>query len=231
MPEMKRDNLKAVVFDLDGTLVNTIGDIAFAMNRVLRDYGYPEHPVEAYKDFVGYGLRKTAGKALPADGRDDATLREAGERLIRYYAERPVATTVPYDGVLPMLRALRRMAVPRTILSNKAHSLVERVVREVLAGFEFTRVLGADNGYPLKPDPASALALAAELGLRPEEVLFIGDSEVDIQTARAAGMVAAAVAWGFRRPEVLTEAGVDILFITPADIVDFFRPDGREGEE
>lgn len=227
---MKSGHCKAVIFDLDGTLVDTIGDIAAAMNRVLRTLGFPEHPVEAYKNFVGYGLRITARKALPPEHRDEKALTEAGERLVRYYAEHPVDTTHPYEGIPEMLKDLQTAGIPSAILSNKTQRLVEMVVRDLLKGFEFTRVLGADNGYPLKPDPSSALALTEDLGLAPEDILFVGDSEVDIQTARAAGMFPAAVSWGFRTPRILKDAGAALIFEKPRDIPDFMNHTGGKGD-
>ena len=224
MRKMNSNTPGAIFFDLDGTLVDTIGDIASAMNRVLRELGYPGHRDAAYRDFVGYGLRITAQKALPGDARDEETVLEAGERLIRYYAEHPVDTTVAYDGIFEMLSELTARGIPRVILSNKSHDLVELVVSEVLRGFTFDLVRGAGSDYPLKPDPASAVALAESLGIDPADILFVGDSEVDIRTAAAAGMIPAGVTWGFRAPGVILEAGAALMFQRPGDIVEYLNP-------
>jgi len=224
------DIIKAVFFDLDGILVDTIGDIAFAMNRVLKEFGFAEHPAEAYKDFVGYGLRITARNALPEQARDEETILRAGELLVSYYAEHPVDKTRPYEGVTEMLGMLHDAGIPTVVLTNKAQVLADMVVSKLLPGFEFAAVRGADSDFPLKPDPASALALAEDTGVSPGDVLFVGDSEVDVITARAAGMFPAGVAWGFRKPEVLSEAGAEVIFEKPVDIVEFVQHNVCKGD-
>ncbi len=227
---MKSNEIKAVFFDLDGTLVDTIGDIALAMNRVLREFGFTEHPVEAYKNFVGYGLGITARNALPEQARDEETVLRAGELLVLYYTEHPVDLTRPYEGVQEMLGMLRAAGIPVIVLSNKAQVLADMVVRKLLSGFEFAAVHGADSDFPLKPDPASALALAEDTGVSPGDVLFVGDSEVDVMTARAAGMFPAGVAWGFRKPEVLLEVGAKVIFQKPVDIAEYVQHNGCKGD-
>ncbi|MBN2049037.1 MAG: HAD family hydrolase [Spirochaetales bacterium] len=227
--KMKSQRQKGIIFDLDGTLVDTLGDIAAAMNRVLRDLGFPPHLPEAYKRFVGYGLRETARRALPEEVRNGETARKAGELLIRYYGEDPITTTKPYPGIQEMLQGLHEKGFPLAVLSNKAHDLVEQVVRDVLRGFPFVAVQGAEDGYPMKPDPSSAKALSSRMGLKPQELLFVGDSEVDIITGRSSGMVSAAVAWGFRSTAELKEAGAEVVFRRPEGILRWMTDQRKKG--
>ena len=218
----------AVIFDLDGTLLDTIADIARAMNRVLKAHGLPQHPSEAYYGMVGWGLEETMRRALPRNCREPELIRRCYADAVEAYQEAPVLETRPYNGIPELLRALRQHGVRCAVLSNKHEDLVRVIVDAALGCELFNAVRGARDGVPKKPDPQSALETAAELGCEPREMLLVGDSEIDIATARAAGMTAAAVSWGFSRAAELTEARPDVILQSPDDllsVVGVERPD------
>lgn len=195
----------AVIFDLDGTLLDTLGDIAAAMNRALAAVGHPGHDVAAYRAMIGEGARTLAERAAPplvaVPGAIDAL-------LVRYqaaYADAMVDTTRPYPGMVEVVDALVARGVPLGVLSNKPDAPTRRLVELLFPG-RFAQAFGQRDGVPRKPDPRAALELAAILGAPPATTLFVGDTAVDMATAKAAGMVAIGVRWGFR-PEELEAAG------------------------
>jgi len=212
-------SIHAVIFDLDGTLLDTIEDLADAMNAVLGRGGFPTHGVEAYKTFVGDGIELLVGRALPGDRQDAVTLRECVEAFGREYAGRLDRKTRPYDGVMEMLRALASRGLKLAVLSNKPHAATVQVVAALLGGVNFDVVRGALPGVPRKPDPAAALAIAAQLGELPRACLCVGDSGNDMRTAVAAGMTPVGALWGFRGEAELRAGGAEILVGTPLEIV------------
>lgn len=213
---------KAVIFDLDGTLVDTIQDIAAAVNAALAEFALPPHDARDYYRMVGNGMRNLVRIAAGGKLADDAALNECVESAIRRYAEKPAVFTKAYSGVEPLLRELRNRGIPTAILSNKPDALTTLVVEKTLFGHPFVVVQGEKAGVPRKPDPAAALAVAARLGVRPREVLYLGDSDVDMHTARAAGFFAAGAAWGFRGRDELAAAGAEHLVESPLDLLNLF---------
>src|SRR5262249_4242068 len=190
-----------VIFDLDGTLADTLGDIAAAMNRTLRAHGFPVHPVDAYRTFVGEGVRRLVERALPP-GTEDR--REAF--LAAYqadYAEHMLDVTVLFPGIPAVLDALGRAKVPVAVLSNKTDGATRRLVETLCGRWDIRETMGERPGVPRKPDPAAALSLADARGAPPERVTLVGDTAVDMLTARSAGMRPVGVLWGFRPREVL----------------------------
>jgi len=190
-----------VIFDLDGTLADSLADIAAAMNRTLRAHGFPEHPVDAYRTFVGEGVRKLAERALPPGTEG---VREAF--LAAYqadYAEHLLDATRLFPGIPEVLDALAAAQVPVGVLSNKPDAATRRLVDALCGSWAFRAVSGERPGVPRKPDPAGALALADALAAAPGTVAFVGDTGVDMLTARAASMRPVGVLWGFRPAEVL----------------------------
>ncbi|MFP2933452.1 HAD family hydrolase, partial [Pyxidicoccus sp. 3LG] len=178
--------LRAVVFDLDGTLVDSLGDIADAMNHALAHHGLPVHPEPAYLRFVGEGVKELVRRAVPG-GRED--LLEPVLATYRvHYDTHLFDRTVPYPGVTGVLAALAEEGVRLGVLSNKSDGFVKRLVERLLPGVRFHAVYGERPGVPRKPDPTAALALAAELGTPPGGCGFVGDTSTDMETARAAGM-------------------------------------------
>ena len=192
---------RAVIFDLDGTLADSLADIAAAMNRTLEAHGFPVHPVSAYRTFVGEGVRKLVERALPPGTED---LREAFIQAYEGdYAEHLLDATRLFPGVPEVLDALEETGVPVGVLSNKPDVPTRRLVDALCGRWAFRAVFGERPGVPRKPDPTSALALADALATPPESVAFVGDTSVDMLTARAASMRPVGVLWGFRPQEVL----------------------------
>lgn len=215
--------LQGAIFDLDGTLMDTIGDIAAAGNVALEKNGVPTHDVTAYKGFVGSGVWELIRRMLPQARRGDdglvaAVLRDYSE----YYAAHNTVLTRPYDGIRELLGELMRRGVRLSVLSNKPDDQTNILVREQFAGVEFDFVMGNRDDVPPKPNPASALMAAGRMGLEPGAIAFVGDSDVDMETAANAGMYGAGVTWGYRSVEVLTESGAKALASTPGDLLELF---------
>ncbi len=209
---------KAVIFDLDGTLLDSLADLADAMNAVLEGNRLPTHPVDAYRYFVGDGIAQLVRRALPFEVADEADLDRFVVEMKREYRQRWACRTRPYPGILQMLDALGRAGLQLAVLSNKPDDATRELVKELLPGAAFRRVVGAGPETPRKPDPAAALEIAADLKLDPPEVVFVGDSAIDMQTAVGAGMFPAAVLWGFRPRAELAAAGAMRFFEHPADV-------------
>lgn len=211
--------IKAVIFDLDGTLVDTIDDIAAAVNAALEKFGFPPRRREELYRMVGNGMRNLARRAVPEGVEDPEVIDGCVAEAVERYAEKPAVFTRPYPGVDELLAELRRRRIPSAILSNKPHPLTVLVVDAVFPGHAFRVVQGEKPGVPRKPDPSAPLAIAAELGAAPEEVLYLGDSDVDVHTARAAGFYPVGAAWGFRGRDELREAGAEAIVEAPLDLL------------
>lgn len=216
---------QAVIFDLDGTLLNTLLDLAGAMNEVLQRLGFPEHPPEAYKYFVGDGMVNLARRALPEAERREEMVIRAAEALREEYGRRWQRLTHPYPGIPELLQALNRLGIKLGVLTNKVDSIAKVMVNAFFPGVHFAAVAGALPPRPLKPDPAGALALAEKLAVPPNAIVFVGDSGNDMLTAMAAGMYGAGALWGFRTATELRETGAKILLQKPADLAKLFQED------
>ena len=208
--------IRAVLFDLDGTLTNTLDDIADAMNRSLRLHGLPEWPVDAYRYLVGDGAKKLAERAVR--GRRELALSVQREYQA-YYQEHTRVKTKPYDGVPEMLRALQDRGIPLAVFSNKPDADTKNVVAYYFPEIRWTVVRGQVEGVPVKPDPAGALAVAEALGASPDDVLYVGDTSTDMQCALNAGMHPVGVLWGFRTEAELRENGAEKLTAQPEDVL------------
>jgi len=211
---------KTVVFDLDGTLLNTIEDLANSMNSVLKAKGYPVHDIEAYKYFVGDGMRTLVERALPEDKRNAAAIDEGLSAMQAEYARRWAEKTTLYPGIASLLDGLNETGINCAVLSNKQDTFTKQVVEKFLADWPFYPVFGERQGVPKKPDPAGALEIARILETRPEECLYLGDSGVDMRTANAAGMYAVGVLWGFRKADELLENGAKALVADPLQVLE-----------
>jgi phosphoglycolate phosphatase len=210
---------RAALFDLDGTLVDSLADIAAAMNHALAGLGLPTHPVAAYRSFVGEGVEQLVRRALPP-GRD-TLYGTLSERYLARYEEVLLDQTVAYPGISELLDALVARGVALAVLSNKPDRSTQRIVAKLFARWPFAAVAGRRPEVPRKPDPTGALEVATQLAVPPRECAFIGDTAIDMQTAVAAGMVPLGCAWGFR-PEELLQAGACILARTPIDVLQAF---------
>ncbi len=211
-------NYQAIIFDLDGTLLDTIDDIASSMNAVLDFYGFPMHEVDKYKLMVGDGMEMLVRRALPENHRDDSTVAECSGRMNEIYTQNWHRFTKPYPGIESMLTELGRDSVRMAILSNKPHDFTRMVVSQLLGNWEFEQVLGAREGVPKKPDPSAALEIAQSMSLSTSKFLYCGDTGTDMKTAVGSGMHAVGVLWGFRDAHELTANGARILLKKPEDI-------------
>ena len=208
--------IRAVLFDLDGTLTDTLDDIADAMNRSLRLHGLAEWPVDAYRYLVGDGAKKLAERAV----REHQELALPVQREYQaYYQEHTRVKTKPYDGVPEMLRALQERGVPLAVFSNKPDADTKNVVAHFFPEIRWTVVRGQVEGVPVKPDPAGALAAAKAMGVVPDEVLYLGDTSTDMQCALNAGMHPVGALWGFRTEEELRSSGAEQIAAHPEDIL------------
>ena len=211
-------HIKAAVFDLDGTLTNTLNDIATAMNRSLRLHGLPEFSVDEYRYLVGDGAKKLAQRAV----RNRQELAESVRREYQaYYQEHTLDTTRPYPGIPELLQALTERGIQVCVLSNKPHADTCGVVRHFFPEIPFAQIRGQVEGVPVKPDPTGALLIARTLGLKPEAFVYLGDTNVDMRTAVNAGMHPVGVTWGFRPAEELAQAGAEHLIGNPLDLLQF----------
>jgi phosphoglycolate phosphatase len=208
-----------VIFDLDGTLVDTLEDIADAMDRVLALEGAPGHTYEEYRYLIGHGIRNLVTESLPAELRSDERVARCYARMIEDYGRNSLVKTRAYDGVPELIRALRAADIPLAIHSNKSDALTRAIVEALLDPADFALVAGARPDAPLKPDPAVALAIAARFGLPPARIVYLGDSLVDMRTATAAGMIGVGATWGFRTPEELMESGAAAVIDAPLELL------------
>jgi phosphoglycolate phosphatase len=213
------DGFGAVIFDLDGTLLDTLADIGDSVNRMLAEYGFPGHATDDYRRFIGNGLPKLVARALPTADRSEETIGACVKRAREIYWENWNRKTRPYDGIVDLLDALEERKIPKAVLSNKPHDFTVRYVRSYFKQWGFNIVKGYNDDFPAKPDPAAALDIARRIGLPPAACLFVGDSAVDMQTALSAGMHAVGVAWGFRGGRELVENGCQTLVNAPAEIL------------
>jgi len=198
----------AVVFDLDGTLLNTIPDIARAFNTVFRKNGLPEHPAQKYKHFVGRGLMNALKKAVPANTvLSTPELEQLLREILVEYQKNPHLETKPYPGIPELLKELNAAGIPLAVLSNKDHVLTVPITKECLPDIDFAVVQGKSDDYPLKPHSGSVLALMDILNSTPDNTMMIGDSIVDFQTAQNSGMQTVLVEWGFAGREALVAEG------------------------
>ena len=212
-------NYKAAIFDLDGTLINSLEDLADSANAMLSSYGFPTHPVEPYKYFVGNGSRKLIERCLPKEqASDPAFVDEALERYKAIYAKHTQDKTRVYDGILDMLTELQKRRIPMGICTNKHQSAAEDIVSSMFPANTFQSILGDQKGLPRKPDPKKVLMIAEKFGVQPREVAYFGDTSVDMDTAKNAGFLPVGVLWGFRPKEELIEHGAKVLLEKPSEL-------------
>lgn len=206
-----------VIFDLDGTLLNTIDDLADAGNHVCAAHGWPTHTVEEYKRMVGNGIPKLVSRFAPA-GLGETELAAALAEFSAYYGQHKEDKTAPYDGVPQAVNTVKRNGLTVAVLSNKAHDLAGPVVERYYPGV-FAAVQGALPGVPAKPDPTLLRRLMEQLEAAPETTLFVGDSDVDILTGKNGGLATCGVLWGFRSRQELEQAGADYIIEAPEQLV------------
>lgn len=214
---------EAVLFDLDGTLLDTLEDLGDSMNAVLEARGFPGHGLEAYRYFVGDGIEKLVWRTLPEESRDAETVAAAVEEMRAAYGQRWNVKSRPYDGVDVLLLELRAAGLRLVVYSNKPDAFTQLCVEELLDPQDFEIVRGALEGWPCKPDPAAAIAIAGEMGLPPGRFLYLGDTNTDMKTALGAGMYPVGAAWGFRSAEELVESGAEVVIEHPEALLELLR--------
>ncbi|MCF8055185.1 MAG: HAD family hydrolase [Desulfocapsa sp.] len=212
---------KGIIFDLDGTLLDTLEDLADAANATLRYFGFPVHPVDSYRYFVGEGLKTLTRRIIPDSSADDAALNEYMRKFGEIYSRTWNAHTVPYAGIREMIAALSAAGLQLAVLSNKPHEFAKICVKEFFPENPFAFVFGQREGVAKKPDPASALELAEKMGLLVNEILYIGDTAIDMQTGNSAGMKTIGVEWGFRERAELEENKAWRIVSTPVEVVSY----------
>jgi len=210
---------QAVIFDLDGTLLDTLTDIADSMNTVLAGLGLPTHPVDAYRYFTGGGMEGLVRNSLPENHRDNQTVSKCLALDKKEYQKRWANNTKPYTGIPELLDELERLGLPKAVLSNKPDEFTQIMVKTLLPRWSFSIIRGEQPEIPRKPDPSAALEIASRLKIPPEKFIYLGDSSTDMQTANSAGMYAVGVLWGFRTAEELLTNGAKILVKTPQDVL------------
>jgi len=206
---------KGIIFDLDGTLADTLDDIAGSMNRVLHLHGYPERPVTDYKLLVGRGLENLVRQSLPDEVRDNKLIANCIAQMMADYNDHCLDKTHLYHGIRELIDELISMKVVMAVLSNKTEPLTIKIVNRLLSDVPFRKIMGAGSSFPKKPDPESALFISDYMAIPTEKLIYMGDSDVDMLTAKNAGMVAVGVSWGFRTPEELLENGADFIIDRP----------------
>ena len=218
---------RAVLFDLDGTLLDTLEDIGRSADAALQEHGFPPHPVEAYRRFIGDGVAVLFQRALPPGaGEDQDLVARLVSAFGRTYGDGWDRTTRTYPGIDDLIDALAGRSIPMGVLSNKPDLFTRKCVERFFPSRPFAVVLGQREGVPRKPDPAGALEAAETLGVPPSEVLYLGDSSVDMLTAARAGMYAVGASWGFRSVEELTAHGARRIVDHPREVLDLIAPGG-----
>ena len=209
---------KLIIFDLDGTLLNTIDDLAMATNHALAENGYPTHPVEAYNFFVGNGINKLFERALPEEARTPENVQRIRASFIPFYDAHKRDLTRPYDGIIELLKTLSDNGVKLAIASNKYQLATEKLVNYYFPDTPFIAVFGQRENVPIKPDPTVVEEIRRLANAEQAETLFVGDSGVDMLTAQHAGVNAVGVTWGFRSAEELRTYNPDYLVAKPDEI-------------
>lgn len=210
--------IHAVIFDLDGTLLDTLDDLANAANRVLAKRGFPTHSAADYCHFVGDGVGTLMARILPPENRDESTLRQCIHEMKEDYAQNWNVATKPYAGISEMLDGLHAQGLKLAVLSNKPQVFTDLCVNHQLPPGLFEAVLGQREGVPVKPDPAGALEITRTLGVDPAACLYVGDTGTDMHTAVAAGMFPVGVLWGFRDEQELRDTGAKAIVGAPDEI-------------
>lgn len=212
---------KTIIFDLDGTLIDSLEDIAVCMNKVLEELNLPTYEINDYKYFVGGGISVLVDNALK--GQSTQIKEEVTKRFKVIYDQKLHAKTKPYEGIYELLEELDKLDCNLAILSNKPHEFTVEYANSLFNNFNFKEIHGQKESVPKKPDPIAAINIAKSLNTPCEEIYFVGDTMVDMQTAKNAGMIAIGVLWGFRDEKELNEHGADYLVSHPLEILEIIK--------
>lgn len=209
-----------VIFDLDGTLLNTIADLAEAVNRALVACGFAEHPTDAYRFFVGDGVSKLFERALPPEARTAENIARIRTHFMPYYDAHNADLSRPYEGIVELLAELQSRGVKMAVASNKYQAATQKLVRHYFGDTEFVAVFGQREGVAIKPDPQIIFDVLEVAGVTPEDVIYVGDSNVDMQTGPRAGVDTVGVSWGFRPREELAAHNPVAIIDHPLQLLD-----------
>lgn len=214
-------HIRAIIFDLDGTLVDTVHDIAAAMNHVLNMHGYAAKPVDCYRQYVGAGTRNMVKAVTGSD--DEIRLDELHTDFMKFYSSNLIALSKPYEQVDEVLQKIATNNVMLGVLSNKHDALTKRIIKFYFPHIPFSAIKGLIEGSPKKPDPESTQSLLNHWGIPAEHVVFVGDTQIDIKTGRDAGMKTIGVTWGYRPEQELFNAGAEAIIHQPQEILNWLR--------
>mgnify|MGYP006306712497 CR=1 FL=1 len=214
---------KAVIFDLDGTLLDTLYDLGNSGNILLSRYNFPVHPIEKYKEFIGDGAKKLVERIIPSEKRENGFIEKLTLEFKKIYAENCDLYTSAFPGIEALIEELRKKNIKISILSNKPHELTIQVVKKHFSENSFDIIRGHIDGEPRKPDATVAVKIVEKMGFSPSETIFLGDMENDINTAINGKFHPVAVSWGMRSKEQLTASGADIIIEKPLDLLEIFE--------
>ena len=210
---------KGIIFDLDGTLVNSLEDISDAMNSVLQGLNFPTHSYDTYQYFIGSGLRNLVSKALPATDNSDEQIEVCFECMVNEYREICTLKTKPYDGIVELLDNLASQNIKMAVFSNKADELTKKIATEIFPN-HFDAAVGLSTEALKKPNPFEAIEISKKWNLKTEEILFVGDSDIDMQTAVNANMFPVGVTWGYRTEEELKNSGAKLVINNASELIE-----------
>lgn len=213
--------IKLAVFDLDGTLVNSIEDLADACNKALEVFDFPIHSLEEYKYFLGDGVRNLISRAMPEEKRSERTIDEVHAIFKSYYEKNYINKTTAYDGIPRLLSELKKAGLILAVASNKPDEFTKKVVEKLFEEDTFEIAVGNVQGVAHKPDPEIVFRILSELNIGKEQAVFIGDTDVDIKTGKNAGLKTIGCLWGFREINELLKAGADFIASHPLDILNY----------
>ena len=210
---------RLIVFDLDGTLINSLEDLADSANHVLTQHGFPPHPVDAYRYFVGDGVRKLIERILPEEERTDARIEQCRVEFVAYYKIHMEDKTSVYPGIIELMKALKERGLKIAVATNKVHVAVAPLMAKYFPGIRFDSLIGQREGIPVKPHPQIMYDILKETGCQPSEALHVGDTATDMQLAHNAGVESVGVLWGYRPLEELQEAGAEHIIRVPEELL------------
>lgn len=211
-------NFKAVIFDLDGTLVNSLDDLAESMNTVLRNNNFPTHTIIDYKGFIGNGILNLVRASLPKNVQNEEMIQSYYHQMIDIYEKNCTIKTKPYDGIIDLLKELKSRKIKLAVFSNKADDFTKKIVQELMPDC-FDIVIGLTNENYRKPNPTSALYISEKFSIHPKDIIYIGDTGIDMQTAVNAGMYGIGALWGFRTKEELIANGAQDVLVYPMHLI------------
>lgn len=207
--------IEAIIFDLDGTLLNTIEDIMDSVNFALESLGYPPHLLNEYRYFIGDGIEELVKRALPEEKKNEEIFKKCLSLVKDEYKKRWHDKTKPYEGVKEMLFDLNKIPIKKAIFSNKPNDFTEMAVKRYFPEINFDFVLGAKEGNPKKPDPWGAKFIAKNIGVSQKRTIYLGDTKIDVITAKKANMISIGAEWGFRGRKELEESKADYIAHSP----------------